>query len=74
MELFDTHAHYNDEKFEIDRDEVIQNVYKSGVTRLVNAGYSLESSKKALQIANNYKWMYEFGFAAYYTRYKTKNR
>ena len=51
MELFDSHAHYNDEKFDIDREEVIEEVYKSGVTKLINAGYSLNSSKYALEIA-----------------------
>lgn len=58
LELFDTHAHYNDEKFDIDRDTVIEAVYNSGVTSLVNAGYSLDSSKKALEIAVRYPWMY----------------
>lgn len=58
MELFDTHAHYNDEKFDIDREAVIEDVYNFGVTKLVNAGYSLESSKKALEIATRYPWMY----------------
>lgn len=58
MELFDTHAHYNDEKFDADREVVIEAIYNSGVTRLVNAGYSLDSSKKALEIAEKYSWMY----------------
>ena len=58
MELFDSHAHYNDEKFDIDREEVIDEVYKSGVTKLINAGYSLNSSKYALEIAKKYNWMY----------------
>ena len=51
MELFDSHAHYNDEKFEEDREEVLEEIYKSGVTKLINAGYSVESSKKAIEIA-----------------------
>ena len=51
MELFDSHAHYNDEKFDEDREEVINEVYASGVTKLINAGYSLKSSIYALQIA-----------------------
>lgn len=58
MELFDSHAHYNDEKFDEDREELIQKIYDSGVTRLINAGYSLQSSKYALEIAKNYDWMY----------------
>lgn len=58
MELFDTHAHYNDEKFEEDREHILNEVYNSGVTKLINAGYSLESSKKAIKIAMNYDWMY----------------
>ena len=57
MEFFDSHAHYNDEKFEEDRDELIKNIYNEGVTRIINAGYSLESSKRALEIAKNYDFM-----------------
>lgn len=58
MELFDNHAHYNDEKFDMDRDEIIKKIYESGVTKFMCAGYSLESSKKALEIANNYDFIY----------------
>lgn len=58
MQLFDSHAHYNDEKFDDDRYELIEEIYNSGVTRLINAGYSLESSKYALEIAKKYDWMY----------------
>ena len=58
MELFDSHAHYNDENFAQDRAEVLHEIYKSGVTKLINAGYSLESSKLALEIAKQYDWIY----------------
>lgn len=58
IELFDSHAHYNDEKFDEDRERVIQDIYNFGVTRLINAGYSLESSKTALEIAKKYDWIY----------------
>ena len=57
MEFFDSHAHYNDEKFNEDRDELIKSIYNEGVTRIINAGYSLESSKKALEIAKDYDFM-----------------
>lgn len=58
MELLDSHAHYNDEKFDDDRDTIIKEAYNSGITTIINAGYSLESSKKAIEIANQYKFMY----------------
>ena len=57
MEFFDSHAHYNDEKFDLDRNELLNSIYNSGVTRIINAGYSLESSKKAIEIAEKYKFM-----------------
>ena len=58
MELFDSHAHYNDEKFDIDRKDLIKDIYDYGVTKIINAGYSLESSRHAIEIANNYDFMY----------------
>ena len=58
MELFDSHAHYDDEKFDEDRDIVIKSIYESGVTKFVSAGYSLESSKKGIELAKKYDYIY----------------
>ena len=58
MELFDNHAHYNDEKFNEDRDEILKHVYESGVTKLICAGYNVESSKKAIEISKQYDFVY----------------
>lgn len=58
MELFDSHAHYNDEKFNEDREEILQAVLDAGVTKVICAGYSLESSKEAVQIANTHPSIY----------------
>lgn len=58
MQLFDSHAHYNDEKFNEDRDQIIRDIYNSGVTKLICAGYNVESSKKAVEIANAYDYIY----------------
>lgn len=57
MELFDSHAHYNDEKFE-GEESIIEEIYKEGITRLITAGYSLETTKKAIQIAKRYEFVY----------------
>lgn len=58
MGLFDSHSHLNDEKFDEDRQEVIEDIIKSGVTNFITAGYSVESSNKAIMLANNYGFMY----------------
>lgn len=58
MEFFDSHSHYNDLKFDNDRNEILQKVYQEKVTRLVVAGYDVPSSKKAIEIANEYPHIY----------------
>lgn len=57
MKLFDSHCHYNDEKFDEDRDEIISQNLKE-ISNAIVSGYNLESSKKALEIANKYKELY----------------
>ena len=58
MQIFDSHAHYNDEKFELDREETLKKVCESGVKKLVCAGYNIESSKQAIKIANEHDYIY----------------
>lgn len=58
MEFFDSHSHYNDTKFEQDRDEIIKKIYKDGVTKLICVGYNIESSKKAIEVSGNYDFVY----------------
>ena len=58
MELFDSHAHYNDENFDLDRNSLLEEIFNFGVTNIINAGYSVESSKNALEIAKNYDFIY----------------
>lgn len=58
MEYFDTHAHYDDDKFNEDREEVIEKIFNVGVTRCINMGCDIESSKKAIEIANNHDFIF----------------
>lgn len=58
MGFFDSHSHLNDEEFDEDRDKVIKEIYESGTTNFITAGYSVESSKNAIDIANNYDFIY----------------
>ncbi len=57
--FFDTHAHYNDERFDGDRDTLLPVLYhKHKVTCIMNVGYDLESSKQAAQLARQYPFVY----------------
>lgn len=58
MEFFDSHAHYNDEKFELDRDEIIKEIYEAHVTKMTCAGYNVKSSMESVDISKNYGFMY----------------
>ena len=58
MEYFDTHAHYDDEKFKEDREEVLDKIYDAGVTKCINMGCDIKSSKKAIEIAQNHEHIY----------------
>lgn len=51
MDFFDSHAHYNDERFINNRIELIQDMFKDEITKLVCAGYSLDASKDAIYLA-----------------------
>lgn len=58
MELFDSHAHLDDERFNNDRETLIQQIREAGITKLISAGYSLEGSKKAKELAEKYNFIY----------------
>ena len=58
MKYFDQHCHLDDCKFDDDREEIIKAIYDFGVTNLISAGYSLEGSKRALELANKYDFIY----------------
>lgn len=58
IELFDNHAHLDGEKFDEDREELIKEIKKAGVTKLISAGYSLESSIKAKELSEKYEFIY----------------
>ena len=58
MKLFDSHCHLDDEKFNEDREELIPKLHEEGVDKLVSAGYSLEGSKNAIELAKKYDFIY----------------
>ena len=58
MEFFDSHSHYNDEKFDVDREQIIKETYESGITKFVCAGYNIKSSIFSLELSKKHEYIY----------------
>lgn len=58
MEFFDSHSHYNDEKFNEDREQLIQDTYNDGTTKFICAGYNINSSLDSLEMSKKYNFIY----------------
>lgn len=56
--LFDTHAHLDDKRFNEDRDKLIQELPERGVSRVLNPGADIETSRAALDLAEKHQTIY----------------
>ena len=56
--LFDTHAHYDDEAFDPDRELLLESLPQRGVALVLNPGCDLDSSRKAVSYAAAYPHVY----------------
>ena len=56
--IFDTHAHYDDEAFDQDRDALLSGMKDAGVEYIVNVGAGMASSKRSIQLAETYDFIY----------------
>lgn len=56
--IFETHAHYDDEAFDEDRYQLLEELPKQGVCGIITAGADLKSSASAVELAEKYSYMY----------------
>ena len=56
--LFDSHSHLDGEKFNKDRDEVINRAKEAGVSYIMNPGADLETSANAVKLSEKYDMIY----------------
>ena len=56
--IFDTHAHYNDEAFNDDRDELLSSLPSKGVANIINCGTTYKTSVESMKIAEKYPFAY----------------
>lgn len=57
-EIFDTHAHYDDEAFEEDREGLLQQLQSRGIAKVVNVAAGLSSCKTTRALAEKYDFIY----------------
>ena len=56
--IFETHAHYDDNRFNEDRDELLQRLPEEGVGIVINSGASVESTRDTIRLAYVYDHVY----------------
>lgn len=56
--IFETHAHYDDSRFDDDREELLKKVHDSGVSPIINVGASIESTGTTLELAKTHDYIY----------------
>ena len=56
--IFDTHAHYDDEAFDEDREQLLAAFKENGIGAVTNVAASISSCKTTLELARNHDFMY----------------
>lgn len=55
---FDSHAHYNDERFDEDRDQLLREIHSKGAEYIINVGADMPSSQESIVLAEKYPFIY----------------
>lgn len=56
--IFESHAHYEDEKFDTDRIELLSSMLGKNIGRIINVGSTMETSRKSVELADAYELVY----------------
>ncbi len=56
--IVDTHAHFDDDAFDLDRDTLLQGMAEKGIVKIINSGASLEGNYRTLELMEKYDFVY----------------
>lgn len=56
--IFDSHAHYDDDAFDEDREELLGSLWEQGVRTVVNVGASLAGTARTVELTRQYSFIY----------------
>lgn len=58
MRIFETHAHYDDDAFDEDRDLLLMDMNSKGIDYIVNIGCSMNNSREIIEFVKKYDFLY----------------
>ena len=56
--IFESHAHYDDDAFDGDRESLIESLQKNGIEYVINVGASMESTERTYELTQKYPFIY----------------
>ena len=56
--ILESHAHYDDEAFNEDRDELLRSMPQNDIGYIINVGSSLETTKTTVELTSKYPYIY----------------
>lgn len=56
--IWDTHAHLDDKRFQGDFAATLERARQAGVTRILNPGYDVDSSRRSVELAQRYPFIF----------------
>lgn len=58
QKIFDTHAHYDDSAFDVDRQELLDKLPEQNVAHIINCATDIPTSHTSIEFAQNYPYIY----------------
>ena len=59
--IIDSHAHYDDEAFEEDRNNLLQSMQSNGIEKIINVGANIKGSRASIALSEQYPFIYAAG-------------
>lgn len=56
--IFETHAHYDDERFDHDREELFEKMHSAGIETIINVGATIEGCHASVELAAQHDFVY----------------
>ena len=56
--IFESHAHYDDKQFDMDRDELLSSMQEHGIETVINVGATFQGCQRTISLTKEYEFVY----------------